>query len=259
MTWLSFENVQFFLVVFVRVTAMISLLPVLGSQNIPVHVKVILSFVLAIIIFPMVPIPSTRLDQFSTVHFFVMIIKEVFVGLLIGFASTFLFAAVQFAGRLIDTQMGFALVQLIDPFTDARVSTMGQFKTLVFTIFFLLINGHFFLILAIQKSFEVIPLLGVSMPGGKIAFLLVSMAGNVFVAALKLSAPVFIALVLTSITMGIVARTVPQVNVFFVGLPLKIGVGLVSMIVALPMLTTVFKKMFDALMQDLWKLLYLMA
>lgn len=254
----AINEVHVFILVFARVTAMIALLPIFGSENVPVHLKAGLSIIFSIIVVPFVarqdlPIPP------SLTAYAVLLIKELLVGILIGFAASFLFVAVQFAGRLVDTQMGFAFVQTVDPFTNNQTTTLGQLKVLVFTILFLLINGHYFMLLAIEKSFEMIPLLGVNVPGGHFAFQLTAMSARVFVSAIKLAAPVFITLILTSLSLGVVARTVPQMNVFFVGLPLKIGVGFGTTIIVLPLLADLFRRMVNVLMTDIWKLLYLMA
>ncbi len=256
---LTAEQIQVFLLIFVRITAMISLLPIFGAQNVPRKLKAGFSFILAIILFPLVPVQFPEEFIFTLPRFAVMIVQELFIGITIGFATTLLFASVQFAGRLIDTQMGFALVRLIDPFSNAAGTVSGQFLIIIFSSIFLLINGHYFLLLAIQKSFEVIPLFNAHMPTGSVANLLVSMVANVFVMAIRLAAPVFSVLVLTSLSLGIVARTVPQINIFFVGLPLKIGLGLTTLAIVLPAMTMIFRSMFERLIQDIWRLLYLMA
>ncbi len=238
---------------------MITSLPIFGSRNIPVHLKAGFSFLLAIILFPFVTLPSETDLSLSVPIFFYMITKEVFIGITIGFAGSLIFSAIQFGGRLIDQQMGFALVQLVDPFTDAASTVSGQFKMIIFSVIFLLINGHYFMLLAVQKSFDLIPLLGAKMPSGEVAHYLTSMVADIFVLGIRLAAPVFCVLVLTSISLGVVARTVPQINIFFVGLPLKIGLGIATLAIVLPALASVFRTMVHALVQDLWRLLMLMA
>lgn len=256
---LTSNQIQIFLLVFVRISVMISLLPIFGSQSVPKKIKIGLSFILAIILFPQISIVDIGDIAFSIPGFVVMVIKEIFIGLTIGYATTMLFAAVQFAGRLVDTQMGFAMVQLVDPFSNAATTVTGQFQVLLYSIIFLLVNGHYFLLLAVGKSFEFIPLLGASMPSGVVANYLVGMVGNIFVLAIRLAAPVFTVLLLTSVSLGVVARTVPQINIFFVGLPLKIGVGMITLIIVLPSLALIFRSMVEVLIEDVWKLLYLLA
>ena len=253
------EQVQVFLLLFVRVLAMVSLLPFLGSQSVPVQLKAGFSFMIAIILYPNVPVLAAQELVLNIPTFVFMVVKEIFVGITIGFATTLLFSAVQFAGRLVDTQMGFALVQIVDPFSNTEATVTGQFQILIYSIIFLLVNGHYFLLLAVQKSFELIPLFGAQIPGSDVAGYLASMVANIFLLAVRLAAPVFAVLVLTSLSLGIVARTVPQINVFFVGLPLKIGLGVVTLAIVLPGLAILFRSMVENLITDIWRLLYLLA
>ncbi len=256
---LTSEQIQFFLLAFVRITAMVSLLPVFGANSVPIQLKAGFSFLLAMLVFPSLSIAAPAPETLNAPMFVFSIVKEIFVGLVLGYATTFLFAAVQFAGHLIDTQMGFSLVRVIDPFTESQVSTTGQLQILLFTILFLVINGHYFLVLAIQKSFETIPILGASLPAGNLARYFSGLVGNVFSVAIQFAAPVFVVLVLTSLSLGIVARTVPQINIFFVGMPLKIAVGIGTFILVLPALALMFQGVVKAMLEDIWKLLYLMA
>jgi flagellar biosynthetic protein FliR len=238
---------------------MISLLPIVGSETVPSQLKAGLSFMLAILLFSQVPVAEHTALLFSLPTFILLVVKELFVGLTIGFASSFLFAAVQFAGKIIDSNIGLTMVEIVDPFTSSMVSITGQFKIIIFSMLFLVINGHYFMLIAIQKSFVYIPLCGAHMPTGGVMNQLVTMGADIFVLAIKLSAPIFAVLFLMEISLGIVARTVPQINIFFVGLPLKIGVGLATLAIVLPSLGFMFRVMTDGLVKDIWKLLYLMA
>ncbi len=257
----SLDHVQFFLLMFVRVVTMVLLLPVFGNNSIPAQLKVALSLLLTIALFStqlaagLPPAPS----NLSTGVFVLLVAKEAMVGLAVGFAASFLFTAVQFAGHLVDTEMGFGFVEMVDPFTDQSVTALGQMQVILFTILFLLFNGHYFLLISIQKSFELIPLMGAHFPGDQMSVHVTGMISDIFVVAFKLSAPIFVTLLLTEIALGVVARTVPQINIFFVGMPLKIFVGMGTTVIVLPMLATLFRRLVEALMQDIWKLLYLMS
>jgi flagellar biosynthetic protein FliR len=254
------EQVIFFLLVFVRISTIIALLPVFGSWSIPFQLKVGLSLLLAVILYGSIMSKGVETAiEFSPGLFILLIMKEVMVGLAIGFVSSMLFTAVQFAGMLIDTEMGFGFVELADPFSDEPITVLGQFQVIIFTILFLLFNGHYFLILAIQKSFELVPLMGVNFSGDKMTAHIIVMISNIFILALKFSAPVYVTLFLTELALGVIARTVPQINIFFVGMPLKIIVGIGATIIALPMLSGLFRKTVELLIQDIWRLLYLMA
>jgi len=258
---ISLDQIQYYLLMFVRVITMLALLPIFGANFVPVQVKAALGLLLTSVLFsvqlsaglPVFP------GEFSLSLFFLLVIKEAMVGLAVGFTSSFLFAAVQFAGRLVDTEMGFGFVELTDPTTGEPVTVLGQLQVILFTILFLLFNGHYFMLITIQRSFEIIPMFTATFPGGPITAHLTTMAANVFIIGLKLAGPVFVVLMLTQIALGIVARTVPQMNIFFVGLPLKIMVGIGTTIIVLPMLASLFRRMTEAIIQDIWRLLYLMS
>jgi flagellar biosynthetic protein FliR len=260
--WLPFtvDQIQYFLLVFVRISTVIALLPIFGSPQVPPQIKVGISLLLSVVLFSSIMSLNPQFPKaFSFALFFLLVLKEAMVGLVIGFVTTFLFTAVQLAGQLIDNEMGFGFAQVADPFTEEPITVLGQFQLIIFTILFLLFNGHYFLLLAIQKSFVIVPLFTAHMPGGKESFYVTAMVANVFVLALRFAAPIYVTLILTEMALGVVARTVPQINIFFVGMPLKIFVGLWVMMIVLPSLSNLFKQTVEMLMQDIWKLLYLMA
>ena len=254
------NTIQLFLLVFVRIAGMIFLLPVFGATNVPITIKIGLSAVLTVLCFPLMALKGPVALPPHIIMFVIMVLKEIAIGLIIGFAASLLFTVIQFAGHLADSQMGFTFVELVDPFTDMPVTTLGQFQILIFTILFLLLNGHYFLLLAIQKSFEVIPLGGAShLFAGRTLEQLIVMTGDIFVLAMRLAAPVFSILLVTTVALGIVSRTVPQLNIFFMGMPISIIVGLGMTILTLPMLAHLFKTMVESMTTDIVKLFYLMA
>jgi len=258
----SFEHIQYFLLMFVRIMCMVLLLPIFGADYVPAQVKVALSLLLTSALFSVslaTGLPYLDTANFSAGIFFLLVIKEAVVGVIIGFSASFLFTAVNFAGRLVDTQMGFGFVELTDPMTQESITVIGHFKIIIFTILFLLFNGHYFLLITIQRSFEIIPLFEAVFPADGLVAHFTLLVTNIFILGFKLAAPAFVVLMLTQFALGIVARTVPQMNIFFVGLPLKIALGLVTTVIVLPMLASLFRRMTDALIQDIWKLLYMMS
>lgn len=262
MDWLpfTFDQIQYFLLVFVRISTVVVLLPVFGSSQIPAQMKVALSLGLAVILFPVLMTVKPAFPEPFTLGMFVMLVlKEAMVGLAMGFITQFLFTGVQLAGQLIDTEMGFGFVEVADPFTQESITVLGQFQIIIFTLIFLVVNGHYFFILAIQKSFEIIPLFSAHLPGGGGMDHVAGMVANVFILGIRFAAPIYVTLILTEMALGVVARTVPQINIFFVGMPLKIVIGLGAMIIVLPALVLLFRQSLEVLIQDIWKLLYLMA
>jgi flagellar biosynthetic protein FliR len=257
------DSIEAFLLVFTRVATMLALFPIFSSSAIPPQAKVGLSLFIAILVFSASPglhtVTINAGSGPSVPLLFVLIIKEAVIGLTIGFVGTFLFTVVQFAARLIDMEMGFGMVDLIDPMSEDSVTVMGQLWIIIFTIILLLINGHYFFILAIEKSFTVIPLAGSHLRFGPIAAHFSDMVNDVFILSIKMSAPVYVTLILTEMTLGIVARTAPQINIYFVGLPGKIMIGLLTTFIAFPMIAGLFRHIFEGLMNDVWSVLYMMA
>ncbi|MBN1759570.1 MAG: flagellar biosynthetic protein FliR [Chitinispirillaceae bacterium] len=254
------DQAALFFLVFVRVVSILALVPIYGSQSIPPQLKVGFALILTALLF----VPSTTAgitfgNEFSLPFFGLLVAKEVMVGVAVGYVASMLFTAVQFAGKLVDTEMGFGFVEQMDPTTNERVTVWGQMQVVLFTVIFLIMNGHYFLLLAVQKSFELIPLTGAHLPGGMVAMHLTTVTGAIFVVAVKFAAPIYVTLILSEVALGAVARTVPQMNIFFIGMPLKIATGLGTTILVLPMLLTLFRGTVEKLIQDIWRLLFLMA
>ena len=183
--------------------------------------------------------------------------KELIAGLFIGFAFLLIFLGVQMGGSLVGLQIGFGLVSVFDPQSQEQTSVIGELQFLLAMLFFLAINGHHILISSIFQSFKIIP-------PGAIGFSslaaekMVSMMAMSFVIAIKIAAPLMVTLFLTDVALGIIARTMPQMNVFIVGFPLKIGVGLVMLVFSLPLFSLILEKLIMNLDLDVgWLINYL--
>jgi flagellar biosynthetic protein FliR len=178
--------------------------------------------------------------------------KEILLGLLIGLVFQLIFFGARTAGAIIGYQIGFALFSLPDAEEGVQTSILGQFWFLVAALIFLSINGHHLVISAFAESYEAIPP-GAAAMGTSVGELIIKSTAYVFVLALKIAAPVMIALFLTDVALGTIAKTMPTMNVFFVGFPVKIGVGLLVMAIALPAFAYVLEKSVMYLDQE-WKL-----
>lgn len=242
------KEIEIFILILARTSALIFLFPIFGSQSIPLPAKVGLCFFIAVLIFPLMdgtlgPIPK------QVIPFLMMLSKEVLVGLILGFVATTLFAGIQVAGQLAGMQMGFGIVNAIDPQTQQNMSVIAHFQTLVATMIFLTLDGHLFFLSGIKKSFEVIPIFGLSLSPSLFDEIMLIGAG-IFVAGIKIGAPVIAALLLTSVALGIMAKVFPQMNVFFVGMPLKIGLGIIVIVLSLPLFSYAFKNLYTHFQSD---------
>lgn len=223
-----------YLLVLVRVSGFLGATPFFGSRTIPHRVKLPLSLLVAFFLLASAtgPVSGVRFD--SPGAYFGAVANELLLGFALGFAVTLTFAALQLAGQLIDVPMGFSLVNVLDPMLGQQTPVLGQFQSILFTVIFLAIDGHHQLLQALVKTFEIVPLGGFRyFPG--LAGLMTKGFGAAFLLGFKISLPVVSALFLTDVALGLVARTVPQMNVFVVGFPAKILVGLFFVMLVLPM------------------------
>ena len=222
---LNYEEFERFLFVFFRVGAMILFVPILGSRQIPMTLKIGFVFFISIVTFPLIndrPLPDPK----GVFELSMFLMADVTIGLGIAFISRLIFAAVQVAGTVVDFQMGFGVVNVIDPQTETQVSVTAQFHNILAVLVFLTTDAHHYIIQAIVESFFIINPMEVDFTGITPEYLLHLFSGT-FTTAVKIAAPIMAILFFLSVGMGLVARTVPQMNVFIVGFPLQIGIGLI--------------------------------
>jgi flagellar biosynthetic protein FliR len=190
-------------------------------------------------------------------RFVLLAAGETAIGLVIGFSAQLLFDAVGLAGEMIGTQIGFGIVNVLDPTTNSQVSITSQYLNALALLLFLAINGHHWFLTAAVRSFEVLPLLGFH-PSQGMADMVIMLTANVLVLAVRLSAPVVVTLLLLNVALGLIARTVPQMNVFIVGFPLQIAVGLFILGVSLPVFFETLKSQFRLLPETALNLMRLL-
>jgi len=221
-----------FALVLARVAAVISLTPVLGGSVVPRPVKVGLSVAIAGLLLPHIAAVAAPTSLISLA---LGVGGEIVIGALIGFVVAALFAGIQLAGQTIAGQMGFAAASQFDPMTHANSIVVGQFQFILAGLIFFVLGGHLRVIEALALSFDRVPVGAAHLGGGAIEVIF-ELTSGVFVAGLSIAAPVIAAMLLTQLGLGILARTMPQMNVFLVAFPLQIAIGLVSLGLTLPLL-----------------------
>lgn len=233
---------QVFFLILIRMSGLIFFAPVFGSRNIPAMAKISICLFLAYIVFPLVSAAHPNIPKDVYVYFF-GVIREFIVGFFIGITALLVFIGIQLAGHFIDIQIGYGIVNIIEPQSGAQVSIIGQVYYLFALLLFLVLNGHHILLQSIVESFNIIPLAQLKVSGDLIQYFNF-LVGNLFLLAVKLSAPIIGVLFLTEIAMAFVARTVPQINVFLVGFPVRIGLGLIFLSFTFPTLMYLSKNLF---------------
>jgi flagellar biosynthetic protein FliR len=241
---LSFAQAQLFFLALTRVLATIIHVPVLGGRLIPNPIKLGLGVLLVVVILPIQPLPEAT-DLIPTPAFVFAIFRELVIGTLAGFGAVLTFGALQMAGDFIGLGSGFAAAQILNPVSGSTDSVVNQFFVMITTMLFLVLNGHHIFLLALVRTFEVLPVNG-PFPNFSSDPLL-ALFGQLITIGIHLAMPMLGALLLTDITLGLLARVAPQVQVFFLGAPIKIAVGLIGMAIALGVLMPAFIELFDLL------------
>ena len=240
-------QLQIFFLIFFRVAAILLSMPIINGNSIPVLFKFGLALSASIVLFPLLDLKVfpvlTNLSSFV-----VGAVGEILLGVIIGMAVNLIFVGLQIAGQLSGYQMGMALAEVIDPADGEQIPLLAQFFQIFAFLIFLTVNAHHWFLRALADSFHLVPPLGFKLSGSLIEQLM-RVAGNMFVIAIRVCVPVIAALLLTTIALGLIARTVPQMNVFFVAMPLKIMIGLMFVGFSLPYLScflnAVFRKLGD--------------
>lgn len=246
-----------FFLILGRLSGLFLSAPIFSSRMIPGRVKglVVILFSAAMAYF----VPLNYGQNLNTpAVFLAAMVLEVFIGYTIGFVAYVVLATIQLAGQIMDMEMGFSIVNVVDPQSGTQIPLMGNFTQAFALLTYLAIDGHHYLLQALAQSFKLVPVLGVSLNSGFIE-LLTEITVNMFVIAVKISAPLVVSILTSDIAMGFVARTVPQMNVFIVGLPLKILLGMITLLLLLPVYLWVFNNLFQQFFTYVDKIILIMG
>jgi flagellar biosynthesis protein FliR len=229
----SEQQVAAFMLVLGRVSPLFLLAPLFSAKQVPARARAVLAIALTIGLMPAAAHGKIDLD---TLPFAALMIKEVLVGLAFAYGLSALFAAIQAAGALLDTLIGFSFGSLVDPVTGTQSTVISQMYALFGAAIFVSINGDAYVIQGLARTYDSVPLLkspaiGSLVEGAQAAF------SGIFIAAFEIAAPVLVALIITDAAFGVVSRVVPQLNIFSTGFPAKMIVGLTLIGVSLPFIS----------------------
>lgn len=245
---LIFSHYQLFLLVMVRTSGIFIFSPFFSAQNIPNIMKIGLSFSISLLITLTLPVSP----DFSNEILVLLIVKELMVGIIIGFISYAFFSAFYVMGQIIDMKIGFGMANVIDPQNRIQVPLMGNFYYILSFLLLMSFNGHHLIISALVDSYKFLPIGGFKYTGDTMN-LLVNSLSRAFEIGFKLSTPVVAIIFLTDVVLGIISKTIPQMNVFVVGMPLKVLIGLLIIIISMPIFFTAINGIFDLIINDIYK------
>lgn len=243
-------QIEIWLLVLVRVSVLVFLLPILSTEEVPMRFKAGLSFFLSIILFPILPQTAIAIPA-NLASYILLALKEIYIGAVMGFAGTFIFAGLRFAGSWIDSETGFNMTQMFNPVAGEEDTALAHLVFILFILLLLAGGGHIFYVQALAESFRLIPLTGAHMASGGMVSAFAAMTTESFLLGMKAAAPVVATLFVSSIALAMIARIMPQMNVWMVGMPMKIALGLLTLMFALPMMWQAFAKQ-QAGLQAYW-------
>lgn len=248
---LAFDPVQVlgFVVIMVRISGLVVAAPILGDFNIPVTVKAAFTLMLALLFYPVVAKPELGPNP-QPLALTLLLLGEFGVGLLIGFAARLMFAGISLAGEVIGFQMGLGIANVFDPSSNTQTSLIGQVQVVFALFLFVILDGHHILIRAVAESYALVgPGAVVLRPEGLQFYS--GLVGNIFLIGIQIGAPLIVALLAANFSMGLIARSVPQINIFVVGFPFTIWLGLMFLALSFPFYVEALMRLHERLAEVL--------
>ncbi|NLK97234.1 MAG: flagellar type III secretion system protein FliR [Epulopiscium sp.] len=244
-----FLRIDIVLLVFIRFLGFFVTSPIFGGSNAPVYSKIGFSFIVSTILVSTMPTMTVTYDD-HILGYTILILKEFTIGAIFGFLVYFILSIFYLAGQLIDYQIGFSMISVLDPLSNIQVPITGNLYYFMILTILLITNGHHKIIQALFYSYQVLPIgqavFSTDLLGNYIVILT-----DIFIIAIKVASPIIGAILILDFALGILARTAPQMNMFVIGLPLKLILGLACLIVVMPLFTMIYnyvaKELFEKL------------
>ena len=246
-----------FTLVLGRMGGLFSAIPLFGGKGVPARIKITIVFTMTLIFFPVVRAHLTRVPT-DVLSLGLLVSREVLIGLSLGLLSQVIFSAVEFCGQFIGMQMGFTTASLFDPTMGTQVSVLSVLENLLATLLFMTLGMHHLFLRAIVDSYEVIPLGAWHMSPELLTFV-VTTTGGIFVLAIKLAAPLMASLLAATVSLGVMARIFPQMNIFMMSFPLNIGLGFIVLGITVKVFFNILGSSFLSLSQQITTLMRLLG
>lgn len=248
------NHFMIFIMILVRISGFFVTVPIFSGRNIPRQVKIGLIVILATLVLPVLTLKEIPPLPNDVWGYAFIVFKEFILGLIMGFVASLIFMAVQMTGFFLDTQIGFGVVNIMDPLQGQQLPLVGNFLYILSIFVFLILNGHHVLITLLVYSFKLIPI-GMVAIKTSIAGEIAKLSTDLFIVTLKISLPVLVSLMLIDLALGILSKFMPQLNIFVVGIPIKLFVGVFMLALMLPAYVHFLEVMFNETYKELGKIL----
>ena len=239
----SYADLEYFLLILVRVASFIFAAPFFSMTNTPRNVRIALSFFVAILLYPVVQ--GERIVYDTLTGYFVIVMKEALTGLLIGFAANLSFSVVAFAGHIADMEMGFSMATLFDPATKQNTSITGIYYNYTIMLMLIISGMHQYLLKALAETYTLIPMNGAIFRSDRLMASMLEFMANYIIIGFRICLPIFAVMTILNAVLGVLAKVSPQMNMFAVGMQLKVMTGLFVIFITMSLLPIIANFIFD--------------
>lgn len=246
----TFDYIEYALLVFTRIASIIFVVPFFGDKSVPIRVKAAISVFLSLIVMNLVDFTAVSYE--GVLGYSILVVKEAITGTLIGIGSGICIYILNFSGHMVDMEIGFAMAMEFDPTTQVQTTISSVLFTDLFMLMFIASDMHYFIIDALFDSYELIPVGGAKF-SPSLYQVFVKFVTDYFVIGFRIILPIFACTLLLNVILGILAKVAPQMNMFVIGMQLKVFVGLTLLFLLMPLFPGITDFLFDE-MQMLTKL-----
>ncbi len=236
------QNLEFYLLVLVRVSGFVFTAPALSYQSVPTQIKAALSILLSILVIQTIPVVAVSYS--GIIGFSVLVLKELMIGLILGFMCKLCFYIVHFSGHVMDMEMGLSMATMFDPTSNMQITVTGNIYNYFVYLLLVVTNMHYYIIRSIMESFQYFNI-GQAVFRLSLKDLMIDFMAEYFVIALRIVLPVFCCMLLINVILGVLAKAAPQMNMFVVGIQIKLIVGIFVLILLVQTLPTVADFIFS--------------
>lgn len=246
----TIENMEYCLMVIARVSAFVMTAPFFNYNSIPARMKAAISIMLSILVIQIHP--PAAISYTGMIGYSILVVKEIVVGLILGFMCKLCMHIVNFAGQLMDMEMGLSMANMFDPATNVQITVTGNIYNYFMMLLLVVTNMHYYIIRAVFDSFAYFNV-GEAVYRGSLKDIMVDFMVNYFIIAFRIVLPIFCCMLIINVVLGVLARAAPQMNMFVVGIQIKVLAGLAMLVVLVQTLPTVsdfiFSEMKDVMSQ----------
>ena len=247
----TIEHVEFYLLVLIRITSFVIGAPFFGYQTIPMKIRLSIGMILSLVAFQTVPV--VELHYVGVLGFSVLVLKEMMVGLILGFMCNMCTYIISFAGQFMDMEMGLSMASTFDPLTNIQVSISGNMYLYLVMLMMLISNLHYKIVQAILDTFTYFNV-GQAVFDGNLQETAIEFLANFFLVGFRIVLPIFACMLVINVVLGVLSRAIPQMNMFVVGIQIKVLVGIVLLLIIVPTVPTITNFVVETMQEIVVKL-----